>query len=62
MVILPTFYSSNPSSNPAEAYSIFSKVLLDKNENKQKKRSVLVHLKSILIKRTIDGKPFVLVS
>ena len=35
------FYSNDPSSNPAVAYSFYVKFVLEKNENKQKE----AHLK-----------------
>ena len=31
------FYSDDPSSNLAEAYSFFCKIVFEKNENKQKR-------------------------
>ena len=36
MVSVFTFYSDNPSLNPADAYSFYVKLLFEKNENKQK--------------------------
>ena len=38
-----TFYTDDPSSNPAEAYRCFCKFAFEKNENKQKEAG-LVHL------------------
>ena len=43
MVSVLTFYSEDPSSNPAEAYSFFCNIVFEKNENKQKKRPGLAH-------------------
>ena len=34
------FHSDDPSSNPAEAYSFFFKIVFEKNENKQKEAGV----------------------
>ena len=39
MVSVLAFYSNNPCSNPAEAYSFFNK-MLENNENKQKEAGV----------------------
>ena len=39
MVSVLTFYSDDPSSNPAETYSF----VFEKNENKHKKRPGLAH-------------------
>ena len=36
MVGVLVFYSDDPSSHPAEAYSFFCKLLIEKNENQQK--------------------------
>ena len=36
MVSVLAFYSDDPSSNPADAYSFSVKIVFDKNENKQK--------------------------
>ena len=36
MVSVFAFYSDNPGSNPAEAYSFFCKFVFVKNKNKQK--------------------------
>ena len=35
-----TLYSDDPSSNPAEAYSFFRKIVFEKNKNKQKEAGV----------------------
>ena len=40
MVSVLAFYSEDPSSNPAEAYSFFCNVVFEKNENKQKEAGV----------------------
>ena len=37
------FYSDDPSLNPAEDYSLLSKALFEKNENKQKRGWGLGH-------------------
>ena len=47
MVSVLTFYSDDPSSNPADAYSFSVQIVFEKNENKQKKRPGLAHLKKI---------------
>ena len=36
VVIMLAFYSNNPSSNPAEAYSFYVKIVFKKKKNKQK--------------------------
>ena len=36
MVGMRAFYSDEPSSNPADAYSFYAKFVFEKNENKQK--------------------------
>ena len=36
VVSVLTYYSNDPSSNPAEANSFFCKMLFEMNENKQK--------------------------
>ena len=38
VVSILAFYSDDPSSNPAEAYSFFCKLVFEKNKNKQKDR------------------------
>ena len=43
VVSMLAFYSDNPSSNPAEAYSFFCKIVFEKVENKQK-RPGLAHV------------------
>ena len=40
VVIVLAFYSDDPSSNPAEAYSFFCKIVFEKNENKQNEARV----------------------
>ena len=35
-----TLYSDDPSSNPAEAYSFFRKIVFEKNKNKRKEAGV----------------------
>ena len=40
VVSVLAFYSYDPSSNPADAYSFFWKMLSEKNENKQKEAGV----------------------
>ena len=36
MVSVLAFYSDDPSSNPADAYSFSVQIVFEKNENKQK--------------------------
>ena len=36
MVSILAFYSDDPSSNPAEAYSVSVKCVFEKNENKKR--------------------------
>ena len=36
MVSVLAFYSNDPSSNPADVYSYFVQIVIEKNENKQK--------------------------
>ena len=48
MVSMLAFYSDDLSLNPAEAYRFFSKMLFEKNENKQEKGPIL-YLKLISI-------------
>ena len=36
VVSVLAFYSDDPSSNPAEAYSFFCKIVFEKNKNEQK--------------------------
>ena len=40
MVSMLAFYSDDLSSNPAEAYCFFCKIVFEKNENKQKEAGV----------------------
>ena len=40
VVSMLAFYSDDPSSNPADAYIFFCKMLSEKNENKQKEAGV----------------------
>ena len=40
VVSVPTFYSDDPSLNPAEVYSFFCKSVFEKNKNKQKEALV----------------------
>ena len=40
MVSVLAFYSDDPSSNPADAYSFFVKLVFEKIENKQKEAEV----------------------
>ena len=40
VVSVLALYSNDPSSNPAEAYSFYSKICVWKNENKQKEAGV----------------------
>ena len=51
MVSVLTFYSDDPSSNPAETYSFSIKFVLEKNENKQKEAVVGPFFKENVIKR-----------
>ena len=37
VVSVLAFYSDNPSSNPADAYSFSVQIVFEKNENKQKR-------------------------
>ena len=40
------FYSDDPSSNPAEVYNFSVKIVIEKNENKQKRgRDRLIFIK-----------------
>ena len=43
VVSVYTFYSDNPSLNPAEDNCYYCKMLFEKKENKQKKRPGLAH-------------------
>ena len=43
VVSVYTFYSDNPSLNPAEDNCYYSKMLFEKKENKQKKRPGLAY-------------------
>ena len=45
MVSVLAFYSDNPSSNPADAYSFSVQIVFEKNENKQKEAGVAHFLK-----------------
>ena len=45
MVSVLAFYSDDPSSNPADAYSFSVQILFEKNENKQKEAGVGPFLK-----------------
>ena len=49
MVIVHSFYSDDPSSNPPEAYSFFGKKLRLKITKINKKRPGLSHLKEFKI-------------
>ena len=40
VVSVLSFYSDDPSSNPAEAYIFTAKFVFEKNENKQKEAGV----------------------
>ena len=40
MVSVLAFYSDDPSSIPAEVYNFFCKIVVEKNENKQKEAGV----------------------
>ena len=40
VVSVLAFYSDDPSSNPAEAYSFSCKIVFEKNKNKQKESRV----------------------
>ena len=40
VVSMLAFYSNNPSSNPADAYSFSVKFVFEKNENKQNEAGV----------------------
>ena len=46
VVSVLAFYSDDPSSNPAEAYSFCVKFVFEKNENKQKEAGIGLHLRS----------------
>ena len=43
VVSVLTFYSDDPSSNPADASSFSTQFVIEKNENKNKKRPGLAH-------------------
>ena len=45
VVSVLVFYSANLSSNPADVYSFFCKICVEKNENEQKEEKKLAHLK-----------------
>ena len=45
VVSMLAFYSNNPSSNPADAYSFSVKFVFEKNENKQNEAGVGPFLK-----------------
>ena len=45
VVSVLAFYSDDPSSIPAEVYNFFCKIVVEKNENKQKKRPGLAQFK-----------------
>ena len=45
VVSVLAFYSDNPSSNPADAYSFSVQIVFEKNENKQKEAGVGPFLK-----------------
>ena len=45
LVSVLAFYSDNPSSNPANAYSFFVKFVFEKNENRRR----LAHLKKYIL-------------
>ena len=47
MVSVLAFYSDDPSSNPADAYSFSVKFVYEKNENKQKEARIGPFLKKI---------------
>ena len=47
VVSMLAFYFENPSLNPAEAYSLYCKILCFKRTKINKKRPVLAHLKNI---------------
>ena len=40
VVSVLAFYSDDPSSIPAEVYNFFCKIVVEKNENKQKEAGV----------------------
>ena len=46
LVSVLAFFSYNPSSNPAEAFSLFRKICIKKNENKRKEARVGPFLKN----------------
>ena len=48
VVSMLAFYSYNPSSNRAEAYSFFCNILFENNENKQKEAGNCPFLKKEL--------------
>ena len=45
VVSVLAFYSDDPSSNPAEVYNFSVKIIIEKNENKQKRGRVGPFLK-----------------
>ena len=48
VVSVLAFYSDDPSSIPAEVYNFFCKIVVEKNENKQKEAGVGPFLKNKL--------------
>ena len=48
MVSVLAFYSDDPSSIPAEVYNFFCKIVVEKNENKQKEAGIGPFLKKTL--------------
>ena len=52
MVSVLAFYSDDPSSIPAEVYNFFCKIVVEKNENKQKEAGV-----GPIFKKKIIQKP-----
>ena len=51
MVSVLAFYSDDPSSIPAEVYNFFCKIVVEKNENKQKEAGVGPIFKKTISKR-----------
>ena len=48
VVSVLAFYSDDPSSIPAEVYNFFCKIVVEKNENKQKEAGVGPIFKKII--------------
>ena len=51
VVSVLAFYSDDPSSIPAEVYNFFCKIVVEKNENKQKEAGVGPIFKTLDVQR-----------